>query len=550
MCTAIVLQKRLVTVFVLAMTILAAMHVSAVDAAADDAPSIVLTTRSRVATPDGKYSTVNKTLTWNPRETAVVVCDMWDSHHCLNAVRRVTEMAPRMNQVLNIARDRGALIIHAPSSCTGPYKDHPARKRAQGAPMASNVPKDIGSWCSKIPSEEKGTYPIDQSDGGCDTPAAEQKAWQAKLKAAGLNPGAPWKRQIDVIEIKDEDAISDNGVEIWNLMEQRGIKNVILLGVHTNMCVLGRPFGLRQMAKNGKHVVLMRDMTDTMYNPKMAPFVDHYRGTDLIVEHIEKFICPTVLSSDLTGRPPFRFSIDKRPHVVFLVGEKEYQTAGSLTAFAHDELESRGIACSFVHADAKDINHFAGAQTIKTADVLFISVRRRTLPKEQLALVRAHAEAGKPIIGIRTASHAFSLRGEKKPPAGHAAWSEFDRDVLGGNYHGHHGGSGPVAMKPADSSKDHPILRGVNVAAIKGGGSLYQTSPLAKTTTTLVIGSIPNKPAEPIAWTHTYKGGRVFYTSMGHVDDFAQAEFRKLLVNAVFWTLDRKMAQKGHVSAR
>ena len=63
------------------------------------------------------------------------------------------------------------------------------------------------------------------------------------------------------------DAISDSGVEIWNLLEERGINNVILLGVHTNMCVLGRPFGLRQMAKNGKNVVLMRDMTDTMYNP-------------------------------------------------------------------------------------------------------------------------------------------------------------------------------------------------------------------------------------------------------------------------------------------
>ena len=75
------------------------------------------------------------------------------------------------------------------------------------------------------------------------------------------------------------DAISDSGVEIWNLLEQRGIDNVILLGVHANMCVLGRPFGLRQMAKNGKNAVLMRDMTDTMYNPKSCalrlPFPGH-----------------------------------------------------------------------------------------------------------------------------------------------------------------------------------------------------------------------------------------------------------------------------------
>src|SRR5262245_65947214 len=99
----------------------------------------------------------------------------------------------------------------------------------------------------------------------------------------GRKPGAPWQAQIDLLKIHDQDAISDSGVEIWNLLENRSINNVILLGVHTNMCVLGRPFGLRQMAKNGKDVVLMRDMTDTMYNPQKAPFVTHFKGTELIV---------------------------------------------------------------------------------------------------------------------------------------------------------------------------------------------------------------------------------------------------------------------------
>ena len=90
------------------------------------------------------------------------------------------------------------------------------------------------------------------------------------------------------------------------------VSNVILLGVHTNMCVLGRPFGLRQMAKNGKTVVLMRDMTDTMYNPRSAPFVSHFRGTELIIEHIEKFVCPTVTSDQVLGGKPFRFKNDDR----------------------------------------------------------------------------------------------------------------------------------------------------------------------------------------------------------------------------------------------
>jgi hypothetical protein len=126
----------------------------------------------------------------------------------------------------------------------------------------------------------------------------------------GRNPKAPWKSQHAGIKIRDEDVISDSGVEIWNVLEARGIKNVILLGVHTNMCVLGRPFGLRQMAKNGKNVVLMRDMTDTMYNPKASPYVSHFKGTDLIVEHIEKYVCPTITSDQIIGGTPFRFKGD------------------------------------------------------------------------------------------------------------------------------------------------------------------------------------------------------------------------------------------------
>ncbi len=102
--------------------------------------------------------------------------------------------------------------------------------------------------------------------------------------------------------------MSDSGVEIWNLLEQRGIKNVVLLGVHLNMCVSGRPFGLRQLAKNGKHVVLMRDMTDTMYNPAKWPYVDHFKGTALFVEHVEKYICPTMTSDQILGGRPFVFN--------------------------------------------------------------------------------------------------------------------------------------------------------------------------------------------------------------------------------------------------
>jgi nicotinamidase-related amidase len=91
------------------------------------------------------------------------------------------------------------------------------------------------------------------------------------------------------------------------LLQARGIDNVILCGVHLNMCVLGRPFGIRQMVRLGKNVVLMRDMTDTMYNPEKPPKVSHFAGTDLVVEHVEKYWCPSITSTDLTGKPAFKF---------------------------------------------------------------------------------------------------------------------------------------------------------------------------------------------------------------------------------------------------
>lgn len=291
---------------------LVALRLASAAEAPPTAAAFKLTLQKRVETPadSGAYKTVTTPETWDARRTAIIVCDMWDLHHCKNAVTRETEMAPRVNRLLHTARQAGAFIIHAPSSCMEFYATHPARQRAQSAPKAANLPADIASWCRKIPAEEKGKYPVDQTDGGEDDDLAEHAAWAAHLTSLGRNPKAPWKRQIDTLEIRDQDAISDSGVEIWNLLEQRGIQHVMLLGVHVNMCVLGRPFGLRQMAKNGRQVVLVRDLTDSMYNPARWPNVNHYRGTDLVIEHIEKFVAPTITSDQILGGKPFVFSLD------------------------------------------------------------------------------------------------------------------------------------------------------------------------------------------------------------------------------------------------
>ncbi|MBC8289198.1 MAG: isochorismatase family protein, partial [Planctomycetes bacterium] len=218
-----------------------------------------LSLRNRVETAkdSGRFHTVAKSATWKASETAIIVCDMWDLHHCLNATKRGAELAPRMDKLLKEARKQGAIIIHAPSSCTKFYEGTAARKRAQTTPRSKNLPKEIGSWCRHIPAEEGGEYPIDQSDGGEDDDLEEHAAWAKKLAEMGRNPKGPWKRQSELLTIDDgKDFVSDNGEEIWSILETHARKNVMLVGVHTNMCVLGRPFGLRQLAKNGKNVVL------------------------------------------------------------------------------------------------------------------------------------------------------------------------------------------------------------------------------------------------------------------------------------------------------
>ena len=503
--------------------LLAAVLAGPLALAADPGPSQTLTlhTRSRVAIPKGswEFQPVYKTVQWDPKKTAIVICDMWDKHWCKSATARVAEMAPRMNQLITEARNRGVLIIHAPSGTLDAYKDTPQRKLAQQAPKVKpKVP--LRGWCSLDSNREGDRLPIDDSDGGCP----------CQPKCPG---GSPWRSQIDTIEIKPGDAITDSA-EAYYLMQQRGIENVIVMGVHTNMCVLGRPFSIRQMVYQGKNAVLVRDMTDTMYNPRMAPFVSHFRGTELVVEHIEKHWCPTITSSDFLGGPAFAFKEDKRPHVVFLVNEDEYGSATTLPAFAQLLRDRFNYRCTIVLGHGE--HNLTGIEALQSADVAVLFVRRRALPKEQMELLRRYLDSGKPLVALRTSSHGFAPRG--KLPAGSQQWPGFDRDVLGCRYHGHGPNQLGTNVTVAAQAADHPILARVKPRQWHSRGSIYRVKPLDEKATVLLVGSVLNL-SEPVAWTRSYKGGRVFFTSLGHRDDFAQPQFRMLLIGAIHWAMNR-----------
>lgn len=260
-------------------------------AEAQQESELILSARSRSKDSAGHYRVQQRELHWKPAETAIVICDMWDDHYCRHSAARVAEMAPRMNEVISQARERGVLIIHCPSGCMAVYKDTPQRQLAQQAPpVPLKVP--LKNWCFRDPDQEP-PLPIEDSD------PCEDEEPRPRVRF--------YNRQIKTLQIKAGDAITDSAEAVY-LMHQRGIKNVIVMGVHTNMCVLGRPFGIRQLVYQGKNVVLMRDLTDTMYNPKQLPRVSHVRGTELVIEHIEKYWCPTITSTAFTGKAAFHFA--------------------------------------------------------------------------------------------------------------------------------------------------------------------------------------------------------------------------------------------------
>ncbi len=256
------------------------------DAGAKDQPllrpsvegSIKLRARSRVRpfSSDDTWHEVEVEAEFALAETALLLCDVWNEHWCKGATARVKEMVPRMNELACSLRDRGVQVIHAPSGTMDAYAETTQRLRMTAAPPAS-PPTELDLTDPPLP--------IDDSDGGCDTGDCEMR--QA------------WSSQHAGIEIAELDGISDDGAEVYSLFAQLGVRNLLLMGVHTNMCVLGRSFAIRQMSRWGIRVALIRDLTDSMYNPAMPPHVRHDAGTELVIEHIEKHWCPTVLSGDL-----------------------------------------------------------------------------------------------------------------------------------------------------------------------------------------------------------------------------------------------------------
>jgi type 1 glutamine amidotransferase/nicotinamidase-related amidase len=473
--------------------------------------------RSQEKDADNKWQVKQETQHWNPGQTAIIITDMWDEHWCESATQRVGELAPHMNEVVSEARKLGVTIIHAPSGTMDTYADYPQRKKAQElAHHPAPEGFQIENWCYLDP-EMEDALPIDDTDGGCDKPCADGQPCKERTA---------WTSQISVLEIQDGDYITDRGQEVYNLIMEKGIENIIVMGVHINMCILGRPFAIRQLSNLKKNVVLMRDMTDAMYNPASEPYVTHFRGTELVTEHIERYWAPTVLSTDITGKKAFRFSEDDRVHIAMLIAENEYDARKTLPEFAAKQL-TKGGHYAFNIIEQSEGDTVDAVRQIQDADLLWIYVRRRHLPEYQLAYIRQHIAAGKPVLAMRTSSHAFET------------WKEFDAEILGGNYHNHHPQGPDTWAIPINTQLNHPILEGLGDKPFEVISSLYKTKPLAADVQPLIMGRYQDQEEEPIAWIRKVGNAKIFYTSLGHRNDFDIPQVNKMILNAMEWLTER-----------
>ena len=490
----------------------------------------------------GSFIIASEVQAWVPGETAIIISDMWDNHWCTGASSRINELAPAINRVVTLAREKGVLVVHAPSGCIDSYKNHPARKT--GARYKNNRAKNLISE-NKLDSEKDAVWPAGSPVEGCDC-------------KSGCKPQNLWTKQTDAIRIADNDAISDSGIEISGLFQNRKIRNVIFMGVHTDTGITSHTFGLRNMVRLGYNVVLMRDLTDTMNGTNQLPDVSHFAGNSLVSSYIEKYICPTMVSCDFTGDKQFRFREDNRPLVAFVSAEGEYRSNQGFYEFAQSFLINNNINCEFALGkpvmEGEGRHNIENLQILADADLVVMAVRRRALEPEKMKYIKDYFSSGKPALGIRVASHAFDAKQNVPREGGGLVqsneqtsefleqWPEFDMEILGGNYQGHHRRlQEGTFISVVPGMDNHPLLKDINPEGFVSPSWLYKNRPLrSENIQVLLTGHIPEALPEPVMWINKRDKGNIVYTSLGHWDDWKLDDFNKLILNSIDYLLNIK----------
>jgi len=252
----------------------------------------------------------------------------------------------------------------------------------------------------------------------------------------------------------------------------------------------------------------------------------------------------------------------KQPHVVFVTGDDEYRSEISMPMIAKILETKHNMRCSIVYSvdpvtGARDpryqVSVLEGLEALKTADLAMFFLRFRRLPDEQFNMIMDYVNSGRPIIGLRTSTHAFNY------PEGHKLekWNErFGIEVFGQKWISHQPPESGTKASVIAEKADHPILRGVKKEFYVRHW-LYDVLPLHGDCEPLLDGvaaelGADDKPTgktfgphSPLAWTKTYKGAPVFFTTLGHPKDFEVESARRVLVNGIYWALGKDVPSGG-----
>jgi type 1 glutamine amidotransferase len=282
----------------------------------------------------------------------------------------------------------------------------------------------------------------------------------------------------------------------------------------------------------------------------------------------------------LPGALPSEEKPGRGKAIVLIAGDDEYHSEQMMPQFAEILEKRQGFRCTVLFSrnpktgqiDPHARGNIPGLEALETADLLILFTRFRDLPDEQMKYFAAYVESGKPIFGIRTATHAFEI--ERGKTYARYSWNSkeagweggFGRRVLGETWIAHHGDHGKQSTRGriVPEQSVHPLLRGIGDGAIWVPTDVYEVRlPLPEGCVPLVKGEVltgmketdravagkANEPMLPVAWTNTYKGARVFTTTMGSAEDFSNEALRRLFVNAALWAvgLEAAIAEKSDV---
>jgi Trehalose utilisation len=292
--------------------------------------------------------------------------------------------------------------------------------------------------------------------------------------------------------------------------------------------------------------------------------------------------CADTLAADPWVVYPGGEGAGKGKHLVLIAGDDEYHSEEAMPQLGKILAKHHGFKVTVLFAinkkdgtiDPSTKDNIPGLEALAKADLMVMFLRFRDLPDEQMKLIFDYVESGKPIVGLRTSTHAFSLNRKSK----YHDWTYdgkgggFGRKVLGETWVAHHGGHGSEATRGilTKDGKDHPILKGIKDGDIFGPTDVYTVKiPLPGDSKPLVLGQVvagmkpsdppvkgkKNDPMMPLAWTKTYTPkdketkARIFCTTMGSSEDLESEGFRRLLVNACYWGvgLEEKIPDKSAV---